>query len=75
MNERLKPGRALFAERGEDRATATFVKIEGRWTCESASHHLKFLIGMDRPDEIKTTLAHRRFKWYWMQSTTTRKSK
>lgn len=63
-NRCLPPSRALLAERGGEKHTATWVVQSGQWRCFSASRGFQWMRGMTDLKEAQRLL--RPYKWDWI---------
>lgn len=64
--KKLLPARSMLATRGNDRATATWALKHHVWFCESASKHLKWMVGMENFNVASDQLIERGFSWNWL---------
>lgn len=71
--EFMPPSRALLAEKGGLKATATWVRwFNHGWKCVSASKGLRWMRGMTDPQGAKSILNHQGHKWNWIEPNTAR---
>lgn len=68
MKKRRKfiPSRALFAENGDFRATATWQFRDEKWRCCSASKHLKWMEDMTDVNRARNLLRIKGFTARWI---------
>ena len=62
-----KPRRYVFAHKadGSCAATATWMLDSGIWHCDSASHHMRWMVGMTDGAKVVETLKMLGFVWEW----------
>lgn len=64
---RFHPSRALFASKGDAKATATWQLRNGFWMCLSASKRLRWMIRMS-VNSAKAELTRRKLSWHWIEN-------
>jgi hypothetical protein len=60
------PSRALLAERGGRKATATWGRVGDGWRCIAARRDLSWMRGMTEPQKAHEMLKKHGFNWYWL---------
>lgn len=69
--EFMPPSRALLAERGEQRGTATWALwFSGGWKCIAADGCLKWMRGSTEPQFMKANLEAGKYQWHWIEPNT-----
>lgn len=69
--EFMPPSRALYAERGGVKGTATWIQwFNNGWKCASASGCLTWMRGMTDPKEAHRFLGAIKYQWHWIEPNT-----